>query len=268
MSKVEFEKRDRIAYVTINRPEAKNAIDKDVHLGLCEAWEEISRDDSVDVAILTGSGDAFCAGMDLKTHVPEFVGAGPRKLLDWAELGLGGLPRGYHHLAKPVIAAVNGWALAGGFELALSADIRIASERAQFGSFEARRGFHHADGGVARLVNFCGVGVALDMLLTADPIDAHRALAINLVSRVVPHDDLMSTAERVAASILRNDQEAVRSAKATVLDMVGRSLDDQLYRECIAGYTLMADNPRVTPRLESFYEKTDRGRVGDNKTPL
>lgn len=77
--------------------------------------------------------------------------------MDWAKLGLGGLPRGYHWTEKPVIAAVNGWALASGFELSLAADIRIASENAKFGSFEARRGFHHADGGVARLMTFCGV---------------------------------------------------------------------------------------------------------------
>jgi Enoyl-CoA hydratase/isomerase len=118
--------------------------------------------------------------------------------------------------------------VAGGFETALAADIRIASENAQFGSFEARRGFHHGDGGIARLVNFCGVGIALEMLLTAEPIDAQRALQINLVSKVVPHDKLMETAEVVAKTILRNDQASVRSAKQVTLDMIGRNLDDQL----------------------------------------
>lgn len=167
-----------------------------------------------------------------------------------------------------MIAAVNGWALAGGFELSLAADIRIASDQARFGSFEARRGFHHADGGIARLVNFCGVAVALEMLLTAEPIDAQRALQINLVSKVVPHDTLMAEAERTAHFILRNDQAAVRSAKKTVLDMIGRSLDDQLYRECLTGYTLMADNPTVTNLLGKFYDKSDRGRHGANKTEL
>jgi len=268
MAKVEYEKGGRIARITLNRPDAKNAIDKDVHLALCEIWADVAADDSVDVAIITGTGDAFCAGMDLKTHVPEFVGAGPRKLLDWAELGLGGLPRGFHHLEKPVIAAVNGWALAGGFELSLAADIRIASERAKFGSFEARRGFHNADGGIARLVNFCGVAVAMELLLTAEPIDAARALQVNMVSKVVPHETLMEEAEQTARFILRNDQAAVRSAKKTVLDMIGRSLDDQLYRECIAGYTLMADNPTVTGLLGNFYDKTDRGRHGKNATAL
>ncbi|HVO15031.1 MAG TPA: enoyl-CoA hydratase/isomerase family protein [Alphaproteobacteria bacterium] len=268
MPVVTYEKRDRIAYVTLNRPEAKNAINQDVHRLLCAAWEDFGRDDSVDVAILTGTGDAFCAGMDLKQFVPDYVGCGPQKIMDWAKLGLGGLPRGYHRLEKPVIAAVNGWALAGGFELAMAADIRIASERARFGSFEARRGFHHADGGIARLVNFCGVAVALEMLLTAEPIDAERARQINLVARVVPHDKLLVEAELTARHILRNDQAAVRSAKRTVLDMIGRGLDDQLYRECLAGYTLMADNPPVKALLQSFYDKTDHGRHGVNATPL
>jgi enoyl-CoA hydratase/carnithine racemase len=268
MSVVLTEARDRILYVTLNRPEAKNAINKEVHLALCDAWERLKTDDDIDLAILTGTGDAFCAGMDLKEFVPEYVGAGPQKIMDWAKLGLGGLPRGYHWIDKPVIAAVNGWALAGGFELSLSADIRIASERAKFGSFEARRGFHHADGGVARMVNFCGVAVALEMLLTAEPMDAERALQINMVSKVVPHDQLMETAERTAGFILRNDQMAVRSAKRTVLDMIGRDLDDQLYRECLAGYTLMADGPDVRARLAEFYDKADRGRHGENATPL
>lgn len=268
MAVVDTRARDRILYVTLNRPQAKNAIDQEVHLALCDAWDRLERDDALDLAILTGTGDAFCAGMDLKKFVPEFVGAGPQKLMDWAKVGLGGLTRGYHWMEKPVIAAVNGWALAGGFELAMAADIRIASEQAKFGSFEARRGFHHADGGIARLVNFCGAATALEMLLTAEPIDAQRALQINLVSKVVPHGDLMDAAEQTARSILRNDQRSVRSAKRTVLDMIGRSLDDQLFRECLAGYTLMADGPDVKARLKAFYDKNDRGRHGRNATPL
>ena len=91
--------------------------------------------------------------------------------------GLGGLTRGLHRIYKPVIAAVNGWALAGGLETALACDIRIASERAMFGSFEARRGYHHGDGGIVRLVNACGAGTALAMLLTAEPIDAETRAA-------------------------------------------------------------------------------------------
>jgi enoyl-CoA hydratase/carnithine racemase len=212
MSKLLYEKRDRIAYLTINRPDAKNAIDPDTHQLLWEAWEDFRDDDSVDVAILTGAGDAFCAGADLKTYIPPIIqGSSPRWVRDNAATGLGGLTRGLHRIYKPTIAAVNGWALAGGLELALACDIRVASERAMFGSFEARRGYHHGDGGIVRLVNTCGAGIALELLLTAEPIDAERALRANLVSRVVPHDELLAAAEGVAASILRNSQVAVRT---------------------------------------------------------
>ncbi len=165
------------------------------------------------------SGDA-----DLKTHLPQWLGVpgmhpmGPRgKIKD----GLGGLTRGLHRIYKPIVAAVNGWALAGGFETALACDIRIASERAQFGSFEIRRGFHHADGGDVRLVNTCGVGFALEMLLTGEAGSAQRALATNLVSKVVAHDEL-DAAEDTASRILRNDQTALESAKETVFEVIGR----------------------------------------------
>lgn len=268
MAVLEIEKRNKIAYLRLNRPEAKNAINLELHRALCNAWDELETDESVDVVIITGTGDTFCGGMDLKTHVTQYVNATPGKLAEWVKLGLGGATRGKHRFSKPVIAAVNGWALAGGFETALAADIRIASDRAQFGSFEARRGFHHGDGGIARLVNFCGVSVAMEMLLTAEPIDAQRALQINLVSKVVPHENLMEAAEAVAKTILRNDQASVRSAKQVVLDMIGRNLDDQLYKEAYAAYTLMASNPTVPGLLKKFYEKTDKGRHGVNATSL
>lgn len=267
MSKVIYEKRDRVAYVTLNRPEAKNAIDPEVHRLLWRTWEDFRDDDAVGVAILTGAGDAFCAGADLKTFIPPWVGADPLRVRRVVADGLGGLTRGLHRMAKPVIAAVNGWALAGGLELALACDIRIASERAQFGSFEARRGYHHGDGGIVRLVNTCGAGIALEMLLTAEPVDARRALACNLVSKVVPHELLLEEARRVARQILRNDQLAVRSAKETILDVIGRPLDDQLRIEALNGYSCVA-NPSIPGRLKQFYEKTDGGRAGTHATEL
>jgi enoyl-CoA hydratase/carnithine racemase len=268
MPKLLHETRDRIAFLTINRPEAKNAIDPETHDLLWRAWEDFRDDDSVDVAILTGAGDAFCAGADLKTYIPPWIESGtPRRVRDNVATGLGGLTRGLHRIEKPVIAAVNGWALAGGLETALACDIRIASERAVFGSFEARRGYHHGDGGIVRLVNICGAGVALEMLLTAEPIDAERALRCNLVSRVVPHERLMEEAEAVARQILRNSQVAVRSAKETILDVIGRPLDDQLRIEALNAYSC-ADPEETMDLLRRFYEKTDAGRSGEHETPL
>jgi enoyl-CoA hydratase/carnithine racemase len=268
MPKVLYEKRDRIAYVTLNRPEAKNAIDPETHRLLWETWEDFRDDDSVDVAIVTGTGDAFCAGADLKEYIPPWMeGTTPWKVRQNVAEGLGGLTRGLHRILKPTIAAVNGWALAGGLETALACDIRIASHRAMFGSFEARRGYHHGDGGIVRLVNTCGSGIALEMLLTAEPIDAERALRCNLVSRVVPHDRLMDEAEKTARQILRNSQRAVRSAKETILDVIGRPLDDQLRIEALNGYS-SADPEETMALLQRFYDKTDAGRAGTHETAL
>ena len=267
MPKVLYEKSGRIGYVTLNRPEAKNAIDPETHELLWGIWEDFRDDDSVDVAIVTGAGDAFSAGADLKTFIPPWMESTPRKVRDNVLTGLGGLTRGLHRIYKPVIAAVNGWALAGGLETALACDIRIASERAMFGSFEARRGYHHGDGGIVRLVNTCGTGIALEMLLTAEAIDAQRALRCNLVSKVVPHERLMDEAELMARQILRNSQIAVRSAKETILDVIGRPLDDQLRIEALNAYAC-ADPDETMGLLQRFYEKSDAGRAGSHATEL
>ncbi len=269
MDKVIYEKRDRIAWITINRPEARNAIDPDVHRAMIETWVDFRDDDSVDVAVLTGAGDeAFCAGADLKTYIPPIMeDARPHDIREIVELGLNGFTRGMHRIPKPIVGAVNGWALAGGLETALACDIRVASDRAMFGSFEARRGFHHGDGGLVRLVNTCGVGVAMQMLLTAEPIDAQRALACNLVTKVVPHEDLMDEAELLASQILRNSQRAVRSAKQTILDVIGQPLDAQLRTEAWNAYTC-ADPEETQALLGRFYDKTDAGRAGEHETGL
>jgi len=268
MSKVLYEKRDRIAWVTINRPEARNAIDPDVHRLMIETWSDFADDDSVDVAILTGAGEAFSAGADLRTYIPPIIeDASPARIREIVELGLNGFTRGMHRIGKPIVAAVNGWALAGGLETALACDIRIASDRAMFGSFEARRGYHHGDGGIVRLVNSCGIGVASHMLLTAEPVDAQQALAWGLVTKVVPHDDLLAEAEQVARQILRNSQRAVRSAKQTILDVIGQPLDLQLRTEAWNAYTC-ADPEETMGLLNRFYEKTDAGRAGEHATDL
>src|SRR3954465_1394432 len=268
MPKVLYEKRDRVAYVTINRPEARNAVDPETHELLWKTWEDFRDDDAVDVAILTGSGDAFSAGADLKTFIPPWIeDATPQKVRDNVATGLGGLTRGLHRINKPTIAAVNGWALAGGLELALACDLRVASQRATFGSFEARRGFHHGDGGITRLVNTCGVGGAMQMVLTPEPIDARQALQCNMVTKVVAHEDLLGEAEKMAEQILRNSQRAIRSAKETILDVIGRPLDDQLRVEGWNSYTCL-DQAEAAQLLAQFFDKSDRGRAATKRTGL
>lgn len=166
-----------------------------------------------------------------------------------------------------MIAAVNGWALAGGLELALACDLRVASDRAMLGSFEARRGFHHGDGGIVRLINTCGVGVAMQLVLTAEPIDAQRALQCNLVTKVVSHDRLLEETELLARQILRNSQRAVRSAKETILEVIGKPLDDQLRIEAWNSYTCV-DRAEASELLQQFQDKADPGRAGAKPTGL
>lgn len=267
--KVVYEKRGEVAHIRLNRPEVKNAIDVETHELLREIWRDFGADNSLRVAVLTGTGDAFCAGADLKTHVPEWSDGGPmlarRKLPDGFA---GGITRGQHRIYKPVVAALNGWVLGGGLELALACDIRIASEHAQFGSFELRRGMHPADGGIVRLVNICGAGIALEMELTGEPISAQRALQVNMVSRVVPHDELMDATDDLVSKILRNDRAAVQSAKETIFEVIGRPLDDQLRLEALLGYAICGDNPAIKERSKDFFAKTDPGRTGTRSNPI
>lgn len=259
MSQLIYKKSDRIAYVTLNRPEALNALNDELNDALWKVWSDFESDDSVDVAILTGAGRSFCAGADLKTWLPRWEHANMLDIRKNAKKGIGGgITRGQHWINKPIIAAINGHAIGGGFELALACDIRIAAETAQFGSFEVRQGLHSGDGGIVRLVAIAGLAVALDLALTGREITATEAHKLGLVNRIVPRDELILTAEAYANMILRNSQQAVRSAKETILEMVGRTLDDALKLETINAYSSVGDFNEVRERLETFYNKDKR----------
>lgn len=262
MSLVSYEKKNRIAYITLNRPDALNALDDALNNELWNVWSDFEKDDSVDVAILTGSGKAFCAGADLKTFIPRWEKANMLDVRNNVQTGIaGGITRG-QRVNKPVIAAINGFAIGGGFELALACDIRIASERAKFGVFEVRYGLHQGDGGIVRLVAIAGMATALELTLTGREVGAEEALRLGLVSRVVPHDELLSTAEQYAAMILANSQRAVRSAKETILDVVGRTMDDALRIETINAYSCLGDFSEARERLAAFSTAGRKGRAG------
>src|ERR1700722_53690 len=265
MAKVEYEKRNEIAYITLNRPDKRNAIDTETDDLLFEAWTDVRDDPGVRLAIVTGAGEkAFCAGADLETHVEGWLEGGPGMGRSVLGRGFGGgITRGLQ-ISKPVIAALNGWVIGGGIELALACDIRIAADDIQFGFFHMRRGMHFGDGGIVRLVNICGVGIAMELELMGEPITAQRAKECHLVNRVVPRQELMSTVEDIAAKILRNPRVAVESAKETILEVVGRPLDDQLRLECLYSYSTMG-NPEIVERKEAFLGHRDTpgsGRKG------
>ncbi len=256
MSKVIYEKRNKIAYITLNRIDALNALDDELNNELWGVWSDFDSDESVDIAILTGAGKAFCSGADLKTFIPKWEKANMLDVRKNVSTGIGGgITRGQHTITKPIIAAINGHAIGGGFELALACDIRIASEKAKFGVFEVRYGLHQGDGGLVRLVAVAGVATALELTLTGREVNAEEAYRLKLVNKVVAHEDLMATAEQYATMILNNSQQAIRSAKETIMDVVGRTLEDALRLETINAYSSLGDFTEARMRLEQFYSK-------------
>ena len=258
MSNVIYEKKDRIAYITLNRPEALNSLDDSVNDELWTIWNDFNLDKDIDVAIVTGSGKSFCAGADLKTFIPKWENASMLEPRNNVAKGIaGGITRGQHRIYKPIIAAINGHAIGGGFELALACDIRIASQKAKFGVFEVRYGLHQGDGGLVRLVSIAGIATALELTLTGREVAADEAFRLGLVSTVVAHEDLMPTAESYAKMILKNSQQAIRSAKETIFEIIGRSLDDALRLETINGYSNLGDFTEAKERLSSFYSKNE-----------
>jgi E-phenylitaconyl-CoA hydratase len=216
---VTFDVQDYVATITLDRPEAMNSIDPESIDALIAAWARISSDDGIRVAILTGAGErAFCTGADLKKTMP------PRET--FAELHFGSPPKtgGFSSLqtGKPVIAAINGFALGGGLELALQCDVRIASDKASFGLPEVCIGSIPGAGGTQRLIRAIGQSDAMLMLLSGERIDAAEALRIGLVSRVVPAAELIDTARAIARKIASNAPLAVDAAKR--LAVTGREL--------------------------------------------
>jgi enoyl-CoA hydratase len=204
------EKSGGIGLITINREEVRNAIDPPTYGEIIEAMTAFEADDEVGVIIITGAGDkSFAAGSDIR-QIRE------RTLLD----GLAAPPQ--RHLAKiediekPIIAAINGFALGGGCELSMACDIRIASDRAKMGQPEVNLGIMPGAGGTQRLINLVGLGKAKELILTGDIIDAREAERIGLVNKVVPHEELMAAAREMAGRILEKGPLAIRLAKMTM----------------------------------------------------
>jgi E-phenylitaconyl-CoA hydratase len=210
---IDVEVKNQVAIAVLNRPEAMNAFDPEMREALYALWDRVQDDDDIRVLIITGAGDkAFCTGSDLKKTMP------PKE--SYAELLVGrNAPGNMLHkfgTDKPVICAVNGYAVGGGMELALACDICIASENAKLGLTEARIGSIPGSGGVQRLPRTVGKSDAMLMLLTGDTVDAHEALRLGIVSKVVPLKDLIPTAQEIAQRIARNAPLAVKALKRLV----------------------------------------------------
>ena len=242
---------DCVATVTLNRPAALNAIDADTMREVRQLWAALRSDDAIRVVILTGAGDkAFCTGMDLKKTMPPdesyartaFAGDGDRSFVDSLAID------------KPLICAINGFALAGGLELALSCDIRIAVQGATFGLPEVKIGSIPGAGGTQRLPRIVGLSNAMHMLLTADRIDSAEALRIGLVSRVVPAEQLMDEAWAIALKIAGNAPLAVRAVKQLVARGADLPLGAAIEAERMAWGVLRNTEDRIEGRV-AFQQK-------------
>lgn len=216
---------DRIGTVTMNRPEARNALNAELRAAIPAALRAMDEDDGVDVVILTGSDPAFCAGLDLKE-----LGSGRRERGPTGDDPVTASARGGHGpfpaMTKPVIGAVNGVAITGGFELALNCSFLIASDRARFADTHSRVGVMPGWGLTVLLPQAVGVRKAREMSTTGNFLDAHEALLFGLVNHVVPHDELLPFTRAIATDIIGNDQRGVRRMLETYEATTGTTVAD------------------------------------------
>ena len=261
---ISVETEGRVRIVTIRRPEARNAVHPEVARALYVAFVAFEADESVDVAILTGAGGHFCAGFDLKAAAGE-GGAGwlaevdiPETWQDAAAEPIAG-PMGPSRLmlSKPVIAAMEGYAVAGGIELAAWCDIRVASESATFGVFCRRWGVPLIDGGTVRLPKIVGQGRANDLILTGRPVGAEDAYRMGLVDRVVPDGGALAAAMEIADGLCRFPQACMRADFASAR-MDGRALAAALRREWASFAAFAAEGAAGAARFAG-----GKGRSGD-----
>jgi E-phenylitaconyl-CoA hydratase len=243
--------KDRVATITISRPEAMNALDPESLDDLNAAFQKANKDNEVRAVILTGAGNtAFCTGSDLKKTMP------PKE--SFAELAFGRLHRYYPFagvdIDKPIICAVNGYAFAGGMELALASDIRIASTNAKFAQSEVCVGSIPAAGGTQRLPRMIGLSDAMLMMLTGERIDALEALRIGLVSRVVAPEELLDTATSIARRIVENAPLSVRAVKKLVREGLEMPLTAAIQAEQYVLGLLRDTHDRIEGR-KAFQER-------------
>ncbi len=227
MAAVDFTREGHVALITLNRPEARNALNPEVMCRLADAWQEVAANDAIRAAVITGTGTVFCAGADLAQTIPLATKSrAPENDFDLrylAEKDLGdkAILR-VSDLDKPVIAAINGTAVAGGCELVQGTDIRIAADHARFGVQEVRWALFPGGGSTVRLPAQLPYAVAMEWLLTGGLVDAQRAYELGFVNRVVPAEQVLAEAMAMADRIAANGPVAVRAIKASVKACLGK----------------------------------------------
>ncbi|MQL67157.1 crotonase/enoyl-CoA hydratase family protein [Streptomyces vinaceus] len=241
---VRTERRGAVTTVVLSRPEARNAVDGPTAAELTDVFRAFEADDEARVAVLWGEGGTFCAGADLKA-------LGTERANRVTEDGDGPMGPTRLRLSKPVIAAVSGHAVAGGLELALWCDLRVAEEDAVFGVFCRRWGVPLIDGGTVRLPRLIGTSRAMDMILTGRPVPAPEAYAMGLANRVVPVGRARAEAEELAASLARFPQACLRSDRVSVLEQEGLGEEEALSAELRHGSAVLAESLEGAARFAS-----------------
>ena len=233
-----YEQDGHVVVLTYDRPEQRNAISRQMNEELHDAWQRFRDDADAFVIVITGTGDAFCAGWDLQDAADW-----PRPDWDQYRVHINDSPGdcGYTRrvdVFKPVIAAVNGWAVAAGLENALLADIRIVARNAVFGALERRWNIVAGDGMTVRLPLVVGYAKAMELIITGRPVDAEEALAIGLANEVVEEGEALPRALELAREIAALPQGAIRTDKETVIRNVGRTYEEQLRNEVEAALSM------------------------------
>lgn len=252
---IDLERCDSVGLVTINRPERRNAVDYETGQELVDVMERIDADDDLSVGILTGAGDSFCAGADLKEIADGVDMEGRTYSL-----------MGFSHatVKKPTIAAIEGYCLAGGVEVALWCDLRVAAQDATFGMFNRRFGVPFVDGGTQRLPRMIGYSRALDLVLTGRPIDGERAEAWGLVNRVAPPGRALDNAIEIAERIADFPQQTIYTDLKSIYEGVGMPIERGLEIEAWNGLHSMPTAQEGASRFADGEGRHGEGIVGDD----
>lgn len=256
--RIDTSEQGRVWLITIDRPARMNSLDFAAHERLVEVFADFQRSDDARVAVITGAGEAaFCAGADLKTYTMAFATTSApqfrERFVDGN--GLGGITRGMD-IDKPVLAAVNGYAISGGLEIALACDMRFCAPDARFGLQDSKWGFHACDGGLVRLPMIVGLGNAMEMILSGELIDADHALRIGLVNRIWPKDELLDRTLDYAAMLAKRAPLSHRYAKQTMRRMVGLPLAEQLRME-VRSFHDLGRSEDLAEGTRAFAERRD-----------
>jgi enoyl-CoA hydratase/carnithine racemase len=248
--KLIYEVRDRIAYITFNRPEAMNAMDPEVYSLLSEAWVDVRDNPEIWAAIITGAGEkAFTAGADLKTTIPM-----EREKADFWLTQKGMILNRGLEVWKPIIAAVNGYCLAGGMTLLFATDIRVAAEHAVFEISEVKRGILPGNGGTQRALKQLPYAIAMEMLLLGRRLTAQEAFTYGLINKIVPMKDLLTTAEEYAHRLCENGPLALRAVKELAVRSQSLPLEEGIRLEtAFQEYLRSTEDAKEGPR--AFAEK-------------